>query len=97
MPGGPPQLGVAVSAGSPGRLLVLAAEDEPGWQVRVDGQAVDPLRAYRHLVAAAVPATPSEVTVDRSSTLRSLLLMVRGAVLVFTAFLAVPPRRRQDR
>jgi len=97
VPGGPPQLGVAVSAGSPGRLLVLAAEDEPGWQVRVDGQAVDPLRAYRHLVAVAVPATPSEVTVDRSSTLRSLLLLVQGAVLVFTAFLAVPPRRRQDR
>ena len=98
VPGGPPQLGVAVSAGSPGRLLVLAAEDEPGWQVRVDGQAVDPLRAYRHLVAVAVPATPSEVTVDRSSTLRSLLLLlVQSAVLIFTAFLAVPPRRRQDR
>ncbi len=97
VPGAPPQLGVAVSAGSQGRLLVLAAEDEPGWRVRVDGQTVDPLRAYGHLVAVAVPATPSEVTVDRSSTLRSLLLLVQGALLVFTAFLAVPPRRRQDR
>ncbi|MEO9223328.1 MAG: hypothetical protein ABI251_16445, partial [Mycobacteriaceae bacterium] len=31
VPGGPPQLGVRVSSGPDGRLLVLAAENESGW------------------------------------------------------------------
>ncbi|UZJ25547.1 glycosyltransferase [Rhodococcus antarcticus] len=96
VPGGPPDLGVRVSGGADGRLLVLAAEDEPGWQVTVDGQAVAVARAYGHLVGVALPGPASEVVVTRSTVLRSLLLLGQGAVLLFTLFVAVPPRRRED-
>ena len=94
VPGGPPDVAVRVSAGPDGRLLVLAAEDEPGWVVAVDGKLVAVARAYGHLVGVAVPGSTSEVVVGRSTLLRSLLLLGQGAVLLFTLFLAVPPRRR---
>ena len=96
VPGGPPDVGVRVSGGADGRLLVLAAEDEPGWRVTVDGQPVAVARAYGHLVGVALPGAASEVVVTRSSVLRSLLLLGQGAVLLFTLFVAVPPRRRDD-
>jgi GT2 family glycosyltransferase len=96
VPGGPPDLGVRVSGGAEGRLLVLAAEDEPGWRVTVDGQAVAVARAYGHLVGVALPGSASEVVVTRSTVLRSLLLLGQGAVLLFTLFVAIPPRRRED-
>ena len=96
VPGGPPQLGVRVSSGPDGRLLVLAAENERGWQVRVDGVAVEVAPAYGHLVGVALPGTATEVTVQRSDTVRSVLLVVQAGVLLFTVLLAIPPRRRSD-
>jgi hypothetical protein len=62
----------------------------------VDGQAVAVARAYGHLVGVALPGPASEVVVTRSTVLRSLLLLGQGAVLLFTLFVAVPPRRRED-
>ena len=96
VPGGPPQLGVRVSSGPDGRLLVLAAENESGWQVRVDGVAVEVAPAYGHLVGVALPGTATEVTVQRSDTVRRVLLLVQAGVLLFTLLLAIPPRRRSD-
>jgi len=92
--GGPPELGIRVSSGSDGRLLVLAAENQNGWEVRVDGTAVEVAPAYGHLVGVALPGTATEVTVQRSSTVRSILLLVQAGVLLFTLLLAIPPRGR---
>lgn len=94
VPGGPPELRVRVSNGSDGRLLVLAAENENGWEVHVDGTAVEVAPAYGHLVGVALPGTATEVTVQRSSTVRSILLLVQAGVLLFTLLLAIPPRGR---
>lgn len=97
VPGAPPALGVRVSAGPDGRLLVLAAEDGTGWDVHVDGVAVAVAPAYGHLVGVALPGAATEVTVQRSDTVRSLLLLVQAAVLLFTLLLAVPPRTHRQR
>ena len=37
-------------------LLVLAETAYPGWQVRVDGERAEPLRAYTAVRAVCVPA-----------------------------------------
>jgi len=97
VPGGPPELGIRVSSGSDGRLLVLAAENQNGWEVRVDGTAVEVAPAYGHLVGVALPGTATEVTVQRSSTVRSILLLVQAGVLLFTLLLAIPPPRAGPR
>ncbi|WP_127783830.1 hypothetical protein [Rhodococcus sp. X156] len=94
VPAAPPELGVNVSAGPQGRLLVLAANTEPGWDVRINGTLVAVAPAYGHLVGVALPDTASEITVQRSDTLRSVLLLVQAGVLLFTLLLAIPPRRR---
>ncbi|MER5264663.1 glycosyltransferase family 2 protein [Actinosynnema sp. NPDC002837] len=90
----PPEVGVQVSEGPEGRLLVLAAEEEPGWRAWVDGREVTVVRAWGHLVGVTVPTTGSEVRVEVSSTLRELLLMLQAAAALFTALTAIPSRRR---
>ncbi|CAL9329557.1 hypothetical protein SUDANB95_00041 [Actinosynnema sp. ALI-1.44] len=89
-----PEVGVRVSEGPEGRLLVVAAEEEPGWSATVDGRAVAVVRAWGHLVGVPVPATASEVRVEASSTLRELLLLVQAAAALFTVLTAIPSRRR---
>ncbi|MFI9817941.1 glycosyltransferase family 2 protein [Saccharothrix variisporea] len=90
----PPEVGVKVSEGPEGRLLVIAAEEEPGWSATVDGKAVAVVRAWGHLVGVPVPATASEVRIEASSTLRELLLLVQAAAALFTVLTAIPSRRR---
>ncbi|XVV02994.1 glycosyltransferase [Actinosynnema sp. CA-248983] len=89
-----PEVGVRVSEGPEGRLLVVAADEEPGWSATVDGRPVAVVRAWGHLVGVPVPATASEVRVEASSTLRELLLLVQAAAALFTALTAIPSRRR---
>ncbi|MCE6999334.1 glycosyltransferase [Saccharothrix sp. S26] len=90
----PPEVGVQVSEGPEGRLLVLAAEEEPGWRAWVDGREVTIVRAWGHLVGVTVPTTASEVRVEASTTLRELLLMLQAAAALFTLLTAIPTRRR---
>ncbi|MFD1152456.1 hypothetical protein ACFQ3T_35415, partial [Saccharothrix hoggarensis] len=90
----PPEVAVRVSEGPEGRLLVLAAEEEPGWRAWVDGREVTIVRAWGHLVGVTVPTTASEVRVEVSSTLRELLLMLQAAAALFTLLTAIPSRRR---
>ncbi|WP_433265295.1 glycosyltransferase [Actinosynnema sp. CS-041913] len=90
----PPEVGVRVSEGPEGRLLVIAAEEEPGWSASVDGRPVAVVRAWGHLVGVPVPATASEVRVEASGTLRELLLLVQAAAALFTVLTAIPSRRR---
>jgi hypothetical protein len=91
---GPPDVAVRVSDGSDGRLLVLAAAEEPGWRAEVNGNQVPVVRAWGNLVGVAVPARAADVRVTYSSGLRSLLLLVQGAALLFTLLTAIPGRRK---
>lgn len=88
----PPAAGAMVGAGTPGRLLVVAAEDEPGWTATVDGAAAEVSRAWGHLVAVVLPAEAAQVRVERSGTTRMLLLLAQVAVALFTAVAAIPAR-----
>nr|WP_121012776.1 glycosyltransferase [Saccharothrix australiensis] len=90
----PPEVGVRVSEGPEGRLLVIAAEDEPGWRATVDGRPVAVVRAWGHLVGVPVPAGGAEVRVEVTGTVRELLLLVQAAAVLFTVLTAIPARRR---
>ncbi|TCO65673.1 glycosyltransferase family 2 protein [Actinocrispum wychmicini] len=90
----PPDVAVRVSDGSDGRLLVVAAAEEPGWRAEINGQQVPVVRAWGGLVGVAVPARAADVHVEYSSTLRAFLLLIQGAVLLFTLMTAIPGRRR---
>jgi GT2 family glycosyltransferase len=90
----PPEVGVQVSEGPEGRLLVLAAAEEPAWRAWVNGREVQVVRAWGHLVGVTVPTTASEVRVEAASTLRELLLMLQAAAALFTLLTAIPTRRR---
>jgi GT2 family glycosyltransferase len=89
----PPDVAVRVSEGALGRLLVLAADDEDGWQATVDGQPAPTVRAWGHLVAVTVPTNAADVQVEVPETLRDALLLVQAAVLLFAALTAIPSRR----
>ncbi|KAA2260935.1 glycosyltransferase [Solihabitans fulvus] len=93
---GPPDLAVRVSDGPEGRLLVLAAEDEPGWQLTVGGQQVPVVRAWGHLVGVPMPTKAADVRVTMPSSLRELLLLAEAAAALFTLLTAIPARRKPD-
>jgi GT2 family glycosyltransferase len=90
----PPNVAAHVSEGPPGRLLVLAAEYENGWQATVDGQPAPTVRAWGHLVAVTVPLDAADVQVYLPSSLRDALLVVQAAALLFALLTAIPSRRR---
>ncbi len=89
-----PEVAVRVSAGGEGRVLVLAAEDEPGWTVTVDGQRVPIVRAWGHLVGVPLPSSAAEVRAEMSTTVRDFLLLAQAAAALFTFLTAIPTRRR---
>ncbi|GAA2664947.1 hypothetical protein GCM10010428_15710 [Actinosynnema pretiosum subsp. pretiosum] len=89
-----PDAGARVSDGPAGRVLVLAAEEEPGWRATVDGRPVPVLRAWGHLVAVPVPAQASDVRLEAPTLLRELLLLTQAAAVLFTLLTALPTRRR---
>jgi hypothetical protein len=89
-----PEVAVRVSAGGEGRVLVLAAEDEPGWTVSVDGVPVPVVRAWGHLVGVPLPGSAAEVRAEMSTTLRDFLLLAQAAAALFTFLTAIPTRRR---
>ncbi|MFI5614781.1 glycosyltransferase [Amycolatopsis sp. NPDC051903] len=89
-----PDVRVRASDGPTGRLLVLAAEQEAGWQASVNGKSVPIVPAWGHQVAVSIPAASSEVSLAFPGTERSLLLLVQLAAVLFTALTAVPSRRR---
>ncbi|GAA3572157.1 glycosyltransferase family 2 protein [Amycolatopsis ultiminotia] len=89
-----PDVRVRASDGPTGRLLVLAAEQEAGWQAGVNGKAVPIVPAWGHQVAVSVPAQSAEVSVTFPGTERGLLLLVQLAAVLFTALTAIPSRRR---
>lgn len=92
----PPAVGVRTSPGAKDRALVVAAEMEDGWLATVDGQPTQVARAWGHLVAVPLPAEEAEVRLERSSTVRTLLLLVQLAIALFTAITAIPPGDRRS-
>jgi hypothetical protein len=88
----PPNVAAHVSDGPPGRLLVLAAEDENGWHATIDGEQALTVRAWGHLVAVPVPLDAADVRVYLPSSVRDALLVAQAAVLLFALLTAIPSR-----
>jgi hypothetical protein len=93
----PPRVAVQVAAGADGRLLVIAANDEPGWQATVNGRPVPVVRGWGHQVAVPVSGKPAEVRVTRSEVGRTALLLIEGALLLVVVGTALPSQRRLPR
>ncbi len=89
----PPSVAVRVSDGPAGRLLVIAAEEEPGWVATVDGRPVPIVRAWNHLVAVSLPTRAADVLVEQPTALRSVLLLTQAAMVLFVVLTAIPSRQ----
>ncbi|MFC0065233.1 glycosyltransferase, partial [Umezawaea endophytica] len=89
---GPPSAAMRVSEGPEGRVLVLAAEDEPGWRAVVDGRPAPVSRVWGHQVGVTVPTTASEVRIEAPGSVRELLLLLQAAAVLFTLLTAIPSR-----
>ncbi len=96
-PAAPPRVAVQVAPGADGRLLVIAANDEPGWRASVNGRWVPVVRGWGHQAAVPVQGGAAQVRVDRSDATRNALLLAEGAVLMLVAGTALPSRRRPGR
>jgi hypothetical protein len=94
-PAAAPRVAVRVAPGADGRLLVVAANDEPGWRASVNGRDVPVVRGWGHQVAVPVQGSAAEVRVDRSDVMRNALLLAEAAVLLLVAGTAVPSRRNR--
>jgi hypothetical protein len=90
----PPNVALRVSEGAANRLLVLAAEDEPGWQATVNGTPAPVVRAWGHLVGVTVPLNGADIRIEQPTTLRDALLLVQAAAWLFAAVTAIPVGRR---
>jgi hypothetical protein len=97
VPAQPPQVAVRVAPGAEGRLLVIAANDEPGWHASADGRPAPVVRGWGHQVAIPVRGTSAEVRVVRSDVTRTAFLLIEGALFLLVAGTALPSRRRQNR
>jgi GT2 family glycosyltransferase len=89
----PPAVAVRVSDGPAGRLLVIAAEEEPGWTATIDGQPAPIVRAWNHLVGVSLPTRAAEVRVEQPTALRSVLLLTQAAMVLFILLTAIPSRQ----
>lgn len=88
-----PRIAVRVSPGGSGRVLLLAAENEPGWQAVVDGHTVALATAWGHQVAVPLPAPGGEVEVAFTEVPRTTLLVLQVAAILFCLIGALPARR----
>ncbi|MFR9731025.1 glycosyltransferase [Saccharopolyspora sp. MS10] len=91
-----PEVAVRVSEGGEGRVLLLAAEHEPGWHAEIDGREAPLAEAWGHQVAVPVPASASEVRIGYGDASRPALLVLQAAAILFTAIGALPSRRAGD-
>jgi GT2 family glycosyltransferase len=89
-----PHFTVRVSEGGAGRALVLGAENEPGWYVRIDGRPFPLATAWGHQVAIPLPENAAEVQVGYTEIPRATLLGLQAAIVLFTLVAALPERRR---
>src|SRR5690606_39699605 len=90
----PLDVGVRVSEGPEGRLLVLSAVYEPGWRATVDGETAPIVLAWGRQVAVAVPPESAEVRVWFDGDRYDLLLLGQLGAVLFTVLTMVPSLRR---
>ncbi|SDD21351.1 glycosyltransferase family 2 protein [Actinokineospora iranica] len=93
----PPEVAVRVSDGPEGRLLVVPAEEEPGWRATIDGKPAAVVRAWGSSVAVVVPTRAAEVRVEQPTALRGVLLLVQGAVALFVLLTSIPGAKTRRR
>ncbi|MGW0893622.1 glycosyltransferase [Saccharopolyspora sp. NPDC002578] len=89
-----PEVAVRVSDGGIGRVLLLAAEHEPGWHAEINGEEAPLAEAWGHQVAVPMPDSASEVRIGYGDSSRTALLVLQAAAILFTAIGALPSRRR---
>lgn len=94
VPAALPHFAVRVSEGGPGRVLVLGAENEPGWSARIDGREAPLASAWGHQVAVPLPRTASEVRVSYTELPRMMALGAQATALAFLLIGALAPWRR---
>ncbi len=97
VPAGLPTVAARVEPGAEDRLLVLAANYEPGWRATINGDPAPVLRAWGHQVAVEVPGRGAEVRLDRPDVTRTALLLGQAAVVLLVVVTALPARRSRDR
>jgi hypothetical protein len=95
-PAQPPSVAVRVAPGAEGRLLVVAANDEPGWQASVDGRPAPVVRGWGHQVAIPVRGRPAEVRLVRSEVPRTVLVLIQSALLLLIVGTALPSWHRAN-
>jgi len=86
---------VQVPRGAEGRLLVLADAHERGWEARVDGEVLDPTRAWGWAQAFELPSEGGRLEVTKSHAGRRTSLVVQGGLLLAVLVLAAPAGRRR--
>ncbi len=84
-----------MSEGGAGRALVLGAENEPGWYVRIDGRPFPLATAWGHQVAIPLPENAADVQVGYTEIPRTALLGLQAAFILFALVAAIPERRRR--
>ncbi|WP_019855376.1 glycosyltransferase [Actinopolyspora mortivallis] len=90
-----PHVTVRFSRGAPGRVLLLAAQREPGWWARVDGERVGLATGWGGQLAVPLPEKAGEVTIGYTGVPRTTLLTVQAAALLFTVIGALSRRSRR--
>ena len=89
---GLPSAAVRVSEGGTGRLLLLAAPNEPGWTASINGREMPLATAWDEQVAIPLPPNASEVHISYTTAPRTGLLAVQAAALLFALIGALPER-----
>lgn len=89
----PLRVDVQVPAGAPGRVVVLAENDAPGWRATLDGRSLRSVGDERPTFELGADGGHLVVAYERAS--RAPWLILQGTVLVVFVLLALPVRRRR--
>lgn len=76
--------------GPAGRLLVLAEAADPGWQAELDGEPLEPVRAWQWAQAFVLPADGGELVVGHDPGGRRAALALQAIGLLTVLVLAAP-------
>ncbi|ACZ20857.1 predicted glycosyltransferase [Sanguibacter keddieii DSM 10542] len=89
----PLRVDVQVPAGAPGRVVVLAENDAPGWRATLDGRSLRSVGDEQPTFEIGADGGHLVVAYERAS--RAPWLVLQGTVLVVFVLLALPVRRRR--
>ena len=95
VPAGPEGARGRLSAGPPGRLLVLAEAADPGWRARLDGRLLPRRTAWGWAQGFVLPAGGGRFVLTYAQTRRHTALGIEAGLLMLVAVLAAPGGRRR--